>query len=276
MDKIDLRIIKVTVEVDSETRTYTGPMDISVTGEKTTNAVANTCDIKISNLSRDVRNFLLTETSPFNKNKKKKRVRVEAGRESTGASLLYVGDVTASSPTQPPDIGISLKGQTAAATKGKLVARSGASKEKLQSLAKKAADDMGVELEFTAEDKQISNWQFTGGAGTQVDKLARTGSAHAFVDDETLVVKKRNEPRKGLTKKLNKRTGMIGVPEVTEQGVSVKMLFDQEVKVGGALEITSDLNPSIDGKYEIFKLRFELSTRAEPFYLIADAKRLDK
>lgn len=276
MDRIDPRVITVSIEVDGEARTYSGPMDISVTGEKTTNAVANTCEVKISNLSRDVRNFLLTETSPFNKNKKKKRIRVEAGRESTGTSLVYVGDVTASSPTQPPDIGISLKGQTAAATKGKLVARSGASLEHLQSLAKKAADDMEVELEFSAEDKQIANWQFTGGAGTQVDKLARTGAAHAFVDDETLVVKKRNEPRKGATKKLNKSTGMIGVPEVTEQGVTVKMLYDQEVKIGGALEISSDLNPSIDGRYEIFKLRFELATRAEAFYWVADAKRLDR
>ena len=45
-----------------------------------------------------MRNYILTETSPFNKNKTPKKLIIEAGRVSTGTARLFVGDITASSP----------------------------------------------------------------------------------------------------------------------------------------------------------------------------------
>jgi len=276
MDKIDLRVIKVTVEVGEESKVYSGPMDIHVTGNKTTSSTPNNADIKISNLTAEVRNYLLTETSPFNKNRKKKRVKIEAGRESTGTTVVFIGDVTASSPTQPPDIGITLKSQTGAASKNNVVRQSGRSQEGLKDISGRVAKDMNLGLEFEADEKNIANYNFTGGAGVQVDALSRAGQSQAFVDDETLVVKKRGAARKGTKIILNKKSGMIGVPEVTETGVNVKMLFTPDAKIGGEVEITSDLNPSVNGNYEIYTLRFELSTRQEAFYYVAECKRLDK
>jgi hypothetical protein len=67
---------------------------------------------------------------------------------------------------------------------------------------------------------------------------------------------------------------MIGIPEVTEQGVKVKFLFDSVTKLGGAVRITSVLNPSANGYYVIFKLEFDLTSRDNNFYMTAQCQRI--
>ena len=73
---------------------------------------------------------------------------------------------------------------------------------------------------------------------------------------------------------LNKNTGMIGVPEGTENGVKVMMLFDPQTQIGSKLSLTSEINPVLDGDYNIYKLEFDISSRDTQFYLTAEANRL--
>ncbi len=66
---------------------------------------------------------------------------------------------------------------------------------------------------------------------------------------------------------------MIGIPEFTEQGIKVKMLLDNQTKLGGGLRITSSIYPAVNGDYVIYKLGFDIATRDTPFYYIAEAAR---
>jgi hypothetical protein len=270
--KIDLRVLRIGIEVSGEMRTFEG-LAMTARGSKFGSETQNTCDIEILNLSKDVRNYILTETSPFNANKTPKRVIVEAGRVSTGTARLFVGEIISSSPTQPPDIGLSIRAQTGAFKKGELVARSMPAKEKLSSIAQKVADDIGATLEFEAADKFISNYSFSGAALRQVGALASAGNVDAFQDDEVLVVKDAGKPRKNRVKVVNASTGMIGVPEATERGVKVTVLYDLETDLGGRLDLTSELNPALDGSYTIYKVGFDLASRAEPWYYTIEASR---
>src|SRR5574340_62173 len=104
MTVIDQRILRVGIEVSGEIQWYEG-LRITASGSKVVSDTQNECDVTIYNLSRAVRNYILTETSPFNKNRTPKKLIIEAGRVSTGTARLFVGDITSSSPTQPPDIG---------------------------------------------------------------------------------------------------------------------------------------------------------------------------
>jgi len=273
MSVIDQRLLRVTIQVDGENRVYTEELNIHVEGSKTANDTQNECTVEIENLSRDVRNYILTETSPFNKNRTPKRLIVEAGRVSTGLSRLFVGEIISASPTQPPNIGLTMKAQTGAFQKGKLVARTGKAKENLSELSKKAAADIESTLEFEATDKTIANYSYSGAALGQIPELSRTGGVDVFQDDETLVVKDAGKPRKDRVKIINADTGMIGIPEVTERGVKVQFLFDMDTHLGGAIDLKSELNPSLDGKYTIYKLDFELASRDTPFYYTAQASR---
>lgn len=273
--ELDPRILRVGIEVSGEIRWYQD-LAIRVQGSKLGNDAQNTCQVSIDNLSRDVRNYLLTETSPFNKNRTPKKLYVEAGRRSYGTSRLFVGDITTASPSSlPPDIWLDITAQTGAFLKGNLVARSGAARENLSSLAQRVAEDIGCTLDFQAVDKAIANYSFSGAVLKQVNALARSGLVDVFQDDETLVVKDRNAPLSNRVKKVSADTGMIGVPEVTERGVKVSILFDPDTALGGLLSLTSQLNPSLNGDYTIYKIDFELANREEPFYLHLEASRND-
>lgn len=272
MVMIDQRILRIGIEVSGEMRVFEG-LAMTARGSKFGSETQNTCDIEILNLSRDVRNYILTETSPFNANRTPKRVIVEAGRVSTGTSRLFIGDIVSSSPSQPPDIGLSLKAQTGAFKKGELVARSGKAKEKLSTIAQGVADDIEASLEFEASDKFIANFSFSGAALRQIGALADAGGVDVFQDDETLVVKDRGKPRQNRVKIVNSGTGMIGVPEATERGIKVTTLYDLETDLGGRMDLTSELNPSLDGSYTIYKVDFDLASRAEPWYYTIEASR---
>lgn len=273
MSRIDLRILRVGIEVSGEMLVFEGPMAITARGSKFGSETQNTCDISIANLSKDTRNYILTETSPFNKNRTPKRVFVEAGRVSTGTARIFVGEIVSSSPTQPPDIGLEIKAQTGAFQKGNLVARSGAAKEKLSTIAKGVADDIGASLEFEATDKLIANYSFSGAALKQVGALGRAGGVDAFQDDDVLVVKDAGKPRANRVKVVNSGTGMLGIPEATERGVRVTTLFDLQTELGGRMDLTSELNPALDGSYTIFKADFDLASREEAWYYDLEASR---
>lgn len=272
MDRFDPRIVRVGVEVNGEVRVYED-LDITVSGSKVANPIQNTCTVTISNLTRDVRNYLLTETSPFNANRTPKRLFVEVGRLGDGPSRIFTGEIVTSAPTQPPDIGLTLTAKTGAFAAGQVVARSGTAQQALSSLAARVAADLSLTLDFRAQDKQIANYAFNGPMLRQVQALELAGGVDAYVDDETLVVKDRGAPLTDRTHVLSAQSGMIGIPEATERGVKVQMMLDAKVTVGGGLTIESALNPAMNGAYTIYKLDFEAATRDQPFYWTAEASR---
>lgn len=272
MANIDQRILRVGIEVSGQMQFFEG-LAITAKGAKVANDISNTCDVSIMNLSKAVRNYILTETSPFNKNKTPKRIVVEAGRVSTGTSRMFMGEIISASPTQPPDIGLDIKAQTGAFKKGVLVARSGTAKEKLSSLSEKVAKDLDTTVEFEATDKFIANYSYSGGALRQITALMQAGDIDVFQDDDTLVVKDVGKPRRNRVKIINANTGMVGVPEVTERGIKVQFLFDQDTALGGAISLTSELNPALNGNYTIYKLDFDLASRETPWYYTAEASR---
>ena len=272
MVALDLRIINVGIEVNGQINTYSD-LAIWATGTKFANANQNQAQVKIANLNKANRDYLITETSPFNLNRTPKRLFLEAGRKSYGVSRIFVGDIVTSTPSQPPDIVLTLDCLTNNFSKGTIVSRTQASQAQLSTISRQVANDLGVNLDFQATDRQIGNYTFTGGTLQQVDKLGTAGNVDAYIDDGTLVVKDTTRPLVGRLKLISAATGMIGIPEITEQGVKVKFLLDGETVLGGLINIQSELNPAANGNYIIYKLSFDIANRDEPFYWIAEGKR---
>lgn len=272
MASIDPRVVKVGIEINGELRVYEN-LYVTASGTKFANPLQNECEIKIANLSKEVRDYLLTETSPFNTNKTPKRVIIDAGRESTGTFRLYEGDITECIPSQAPDIMLTLKAKTGQFNKGTIVAVSQAPQVPLSRIAKDVADSLSLSLVFEAKDKNISNYSFSGAALKQVEKLSAAGHVNAYIDDKNLVVKDYNEPLQGVSYTLSAETGMVGIPEATEQGIKVKYLLDPKSQLGGQLTVESEANKALSGDYVIFKLSFDISSRDTQFYWIAECKR---
>lgn len=272
--ELDPRILRIGIEVSGKIKYYDG-LTMTASGTKYANPNQNECEVKISNLDKATHDYLLSETSPFNQNPTPKRLIIEAGRVSTGASLVYQGDITETKGTQPPDIQVCIKAKTGNFDKGNIIGRSKSGKTPLSNIARDVANDLGLKLDFQAKEKQISNYSHSGAALRQVDRLGTTGAVSAYINNGTLVVKDINVPLKGKSRVLNLDTGMIGIPEFTEQGIKAKMLFDNQTDLGYGLDITSIMNPAANGLYVVYKLQFELASRDTPWYLMAEATRAD-
>lgn len=272
MADMDLRVVKVGVEIGDRLQVYDG-LYVKATGSKFANATQNEATITIANLSAEVRNYLATETSPYNRNKVRKRVLLWCGRQSSGTFLLFAGDIISATPSQPPDIALTIKAKTGQYDKGTIVGTSLGAVTPLSVVSRSVAQQLGLNLVFEALEKNISNWSFSGAAAKLVDELSQTGMVNAFVDDNTLVVKNFNEPLKSVSSVLSQATGMIGMPEVNEQGVKVKMLMTPGVAIGGRLTLNSKYNPAANGDYTIYKLSFDIASRDQAYYWIIEAKR---
>lgn len=268
---LDPRIVEVGIAIGGEITWYTD-LYMTARGTKFGNQNANECQVRIDNLNRAHRDFILKETSPFLPVRAHDSVGliVNAGRKSYGASRLFIGNITVSQVTQPPDIGIILNAITGFSYALNTVAISFPGQTPLRVISQTAANNLGLTLNFQAQDKNIANYSFTGTPLTHIGNIAQTGNVDAFVDNQTLVVKDKNVPLQEIVKILNLNTGMIGVPEVTETGVRVKMLLDNTTQLGGLLALTSKLNPALNGNYVIQKLDFDVSNRDEPFFWIAE------
>jgi hypothetical protein len=154
-----------------------------------------------------------------------------------------------------------------------MVARSQPGRSSLSQISKQVADDLGLALDFQATDKSIANYTYSGAALKQVDRLGEVGLVNAYVDDTVLIVKNANAPLNNRIKIVSLETGMIGIPEITELGVKVKFLLDNQTTLGGLLRVQSKMYPAANGDYVIYKLGFEIANRDVPFYWIAEAKR---
>lgn len=273
MAEIDERIVRIGIEINGQLKFYEG-LNIAATGVKFANENQNEAEFKITNLDKATRDYLLTETSPFNTNKTPKRVVLEAGRKSYGINRIYVGDITTASISQPPDITVTLKAATGDSQKGNVIATNQPGAAALSTIAAQVAQELGLDSVFEAKDKLISNYSFTGGALKQVDKLGKAGNVSAYVDDENLVVKDFGVPLDNRVKVLNLESGMIGKPEITDKGIKVTYLIDNDSTLGGALRIESKLNPAASGDYSIYKLSFNITSRDVPFYYTAEASRI--
>lgn len=273
MADLDPRLLRLGIEINGQLRFYED-LSITASGTKFANPNQGECTITVTNLQRQVRDFILTEGSPFNRNRTPKTVTIEAGRVSTGYSLVYTGNIFRSSVSQPPDQVVTIRALAGQFQKANIVANNLPGVVPLSRIAQRVATDLGYRLDFQATDRTLSDYAFTGSATQQVTKLDELPGINAFIDLNTLYIKNDTAPLSGRLRVLSPRTGLIGIPEVTEQGVKVTMLYDNQTVIGGAIDLESDLYPALNGRYVIYKLLFQLANRDTPFYLTAEARRM--
>lgn len=269
---LDPRLLSVSFQVNNTLQTFNEGFYIRAKGSKFANALQNECSVEIANLDRETRNYILTETSPFNANRTPKTLSLYAGRVSTGLFLVYQGDITTSKISQPPDISLLLKCGTSHFMRGKVGSRSGGSNQSLLSIAQGVSGNLGLTLNNQANDRTVANYSYNGSALGEVQNLQHCG-VDAYVDDNQLVLKEVGVALSGSLIILNENSGMIGTPEITEKGLRVTFLFVSSAKLGGAIQIESTLNPAANGIYVIYKLNFTLASRDTEFYYIADCVR---
>lgn len=270
---VDLRRLRVGIQIGDKINYYEG-LRIYAKGKKFANPLQNECEITLSGLRQEVRDHLLTDTSPYNKNKVARKLILEVGRDSIGLFTIFVGDIVSAEPSSPPDVDVHIKAKTMSSQTLNIVASSTGPMEKLSVIARLVANDLAIPLNFQATDKNIANYSFTGPALRQVRKLQDMGGVRAFIDDDVLIVKDYDKTVKDRKLVLNKKSGMVGIPKATENGVEVSYLITGQSALGGKLELQSEINKSLNGDYNINQLEFEVSSHDDPFFYKALCTRL--
>lgn len=268
--KFDPRLLSVEIQIRDQLTVFNEDFAITVSGTKYANSLQNTCDIQIANMATDKRDYLLTETSPFNANKTPKVCNVKAGRVSSGLFLVYSGNIMTTGIKQPPDIMLQMKCGTGHFQKGRVGTHSGGASTDLHTLARSAAANLGLSPRLEVPNMNVANYHHSGNALGEVGTLGESGNCLAYVDDAHLILKPINVALSGPAVEVSEETGMVGVPEVTEQGLKVTFLFDSAAKLGGGIIVKSKLNPAANGTFVIYKLSFKLSSRDTEFYYTAE------
>lgn len=270
---IDPRILKLGIVIDGKINWYTD-LFIEAKGTKFNNPSGGQCEITILNLSREKREYILRETRPQTATGKRVSVILEAGRASYGTSTVYTGDVFRSEATPKPDIGVRLKCIAGQFNKNKLVSRSGSEKTKLSQIAQWCADDAGYGLSFEITDRFIQSYSFTGSAQNQISQLQALSGSDVYVENDILYLKPSGVPAGSLpVLNLRAKTGLIEIGG-TESGMKCKFLFNPIAAIGTRVDAVSETNPSLNGSYEIMKLNYEITNRAQPFYYVAECRQI--
>lgn len=268
----DERIIRIGIEINGEVLFFED-LDIRVQGQKFADAAtANFCTVKISNLTRDQRNYILTKATPVVRVGGKKLtpifITVDVGRQSYGTFRLFEGTAYISTVTGPPDVGIVLRSLTQSELSGVIQAYSAGAVANLKTIAVEVAKRNNLILDYrVTKDKQISNFTYTGAVNKLPERLAMLADIIVHVDNKTMFVYDNNKNRSDANFVLSQDTGMVGVPQATESGALVQALISPGLLIGGGLTINSKINPAVNGEhYNIKQMTFDIANRDDPFF----------
>jgi hypothetical protein len=271
---LDRRLLKVTLNLNGKIIAYEG-LSITAIIVKNASDIQNTAEIRIANLDRDVRNELLTDGSPFNQTiASNNSITVEVGRESYGYTKIFQGDITIVEGGQAPDVWTTIRALTAQNLK--LINESISSQplSNYSDVAGNVAERLGLSLRFDTKDKQISNFNFTGGLTKVLKNVSEISKdVSAYIDDDELVVQDRFPEGKPVVTTISTDSGMVGLPEFIDRGVRIVVLVDPSIVLGSSIRLVSKFLPSANGDYFVYKLSYNIANRENQFYMILECQR---
>lgn len=269
--------LQISLQDTGEAFVYDQNYYITASGIKYVNGNFADFSVRIDNIKKSTRDLFINRTSLWAKNKTVANISLEVGRASYGTFQIAAAQSIACTPTQPPDIGLILQSLSQVGAMGLIGSYTAAPITNLKVIAQQIAQANNLTLDWQAtQNPTIGNYHFTGPAGVQVKKLQDLGYINAYIDDtnQSLVVTDNGVPRSVPSIDVNATTGMIGVPQLTAIGARAKMLINNEVKIGGPVNLQSQINPGVNGNYSIARLGFDVSSWDQPFYWLMDLRNL--
>lgn len=118
---------------------------------------------------------------------------------------------------------------------------------KLSEVLQAIADAMGYRIVFKAEEypqKFVSGYSMTDNPETILDKLARAYGFNWTIEQNALNVFTVEGGRSNVVRTINMRSGLEGIPEVTEVGADFSVRLNPSIKIGEKIEL--------DTKYKSF------------------------
>ena len=104
----------------------------------------------------------------------------------------------------------------------------------------------------------VRNAWLPGSPIAKMTKLARDAGRDLIIDGSTVIVLPEGKARRGSATLITKDNGMLGYPTFTQDGISVRCLYNPALAYGGTIQVVSQV-PRATGSWRIPRLSHYLS-----------------
>lgn len=187
---------------------------------------------------------LLTRIGPTGNQVRCNTIIITAGEEGGAMSTVYQGTIVEAVGDfkGAPEVVFRVLALGSYIDAMKPVPAHSCGSEDAASVMDDLAKLMGLTLENNGVSVMLSNPYYCGTALQQVMDCAKEAGISFAVDRGKLAIWPRNGYRQGDGPvKISAATGLVGYPEFSSRGMVAGTLFNQDVIIGGRIEVTSDL-----------------------------------
>ncbi len=279
---ITKKILELTITLGSGTFGEDVGDSVTLTGFRMTADAINPggdsmgrCQIRVFGLRNDVMNKLTTIGSVNTEIKAKNAVLLAAGDVESGMNSVFRGTILDAwaDYNSEPDVAfniIAYAGLDAAVKPVGATSYKGAT-DVATILNDIAVNEMGVSFENNGVDAKLSSPYLSGTALTKIRNLAQAANFNWTIDRDTLAIWPQTGARAGTVPLISPTTGMVGYPSLSSKGMTVKMMFNPNVQLGGDVKVQSSI-PMACGTWRVFNVAHNLSSEMAdgPWFTTAD------
>ncbi len=226
----------------------------------------STATVEIFGLGESLMNQLSTLGLVFNM-VPKNTITISAGDEQNGMSIVFVGTVMVgyADYNAQPNVPFHIEANSILADAvAPATASSFTGSTAVADIMGGFARQMGLTLENNGVDVKLSNPYFAGNIRTQMRACADHANINAeVINGSTLAIWPKGGSRTGgQIPVISARTGMIGYPSYTQQGIIVRSIFNPQVTFGGLIKVESRVKAVNDvGQWAVNNLNLALDSQ---------------
>lgn len=192
-------------------------------------------------------------------------IRIEAGDHGKDLHRVFEGNITFAyiDTSNAPEIGLRVS-----AIAGILQAYQKAAPISYQG-AKPVVDaisDICQKMEYEFENNGVSNALVMENVAfdetnlNKIRRICRDYQIDLYIDHNKIAIAPQGLPRNIKTPVLSPKSGMIGYPTPTIQGVDVRCLWSPDIQFGGLVKIKDSLMETTNGEWRIFGVTTHLES----------------
>lgn len=232
------------------------------------------CQLRVYGLREDVMNQLTTIGAVNTAIKAKNIVTLSAGDTDNGMAEVFIGTILDAwaDYSGAPDVGfniVAFSGAIAAVKPAAATSYKGATD--VGQIMSDLAAEMELEFVNNGVDAKLFNPYLPGTSLSKVRTVAQAANINWAIDRNRLFIWPLTGVRQGGAPLISSETGMVGYPALSSKGMTVKMIFNPAVVIGGDVEVQSSI-PMACGMWRVFSLTHNLSSQmvGGPWFTISD------
>lgn len=199
---------------------------------------------QLSNVGRNLNKSLLNT------------ITVQAGDDEMGMHLVFQGQIYSAfvDARAMPEVAFRIQAIPGGFEKVKpATPMSFKGSGNVSQMMSQIAGQMGLAFEDNGVNVKLANPYYAGTPFQQAANIARDAGIEWIIDRGTLAISPPGTPRQGGAVLISPTSGLVGYPMFNEAQVICQILFNPAVKMGGEVEIQSDLTAA-NGKWIVNQL----------------------